>query len=599
MSRILPRLVVVVIVLAIAFMPLVAGDFTVSLINRIGITTLVVLGLVLLTGAGGITSFGQAAFVGIAAYTSGWLTTTLQLSPWLGLICALLVTGLAALIIGMLTLRLGGHFLALSTIAWGIAVPATIGNIDALGRHAGMTGIPAIHVGSLSLAEPRHIYYLIWLCVGLSFAFSFNMYRSRVGRAMRSLRGGPVLLGSIGADVYYTKIKLFLVAALLAGLAGWLYAHMYQYISPTPFGVEVGIKYLLMAVIGGLSSLSGALVGSTLVIELRNVLQPVLSLITQHAPQVSVIVFFTIFILVMEFARGGAMGLLNNWWTGSMTRNGHPRAPHDRDIMDVRARLPRQVKPEVGTKILSMEDAVKRFGGLTAVNGVDLNVYSGEIVGLVGPNGAGKTTVFNLITRTIGMTSGRLVFLGKDISRKTQRSVARMGMARTFQHVRLRGNMSLLDNVAIGAYSRAKAGVLRAGLRLNRAEERRITREARIQLDRVGLGDRVNMKVVELPLGSQRVLEIARALAADPTLLILDEPAAGLRRKEKIELVHLLRNLRDEGITILIVEHDMEFVMNLVDRLIVMNFGSKLAEGAPEFVRAHEKVRAAYLGGLE
>ncbi len=246
-----------------------------------------------------------------------------------------------------------------------------------------------------------------------------------------------------------------------------------------------------------------------------------------------------------------------------------------------------------------MSHATKRFGGLVAVNDVSFDVDAGEIVGLIGPNGAGKTTMFNLLTCTLPMTSGSATFLDHDIGRATQRAVARLGLARTFQHVKLRPQMSLLDNVALGAHARTRAGVLQAGLRLDRAEERAILAEAWRQLDRIGLADRAGDLAGSLPLGTQRILEIARALAADPVLLVLDEPAAGLRRREKQSLAALLRRLRDEGVTILIVEHDMDFVMKLVDRLVVMNFGQKLVEGAPSAVRADERVQAAYLGSVD
>jgi branched-chain amino acid transport system permease protein len=259
--------------------------------------------------------------------------------------------------------------------------------------------------------------------------------------------------------------------------------------------------------------------------------------------------------------------------------------------------LSQRAKPAKGTTVLSVRDVMKRFGGLVAVDKVSFDVQAGEIIGLIGPNGAGKSTMFNLLTRTLPMTSGQVTFLGQDISGLRQIDVACMGLARTFQHVKLRPHMSLLDNVAMGTHARVSAGVVRAGLRLNHLEERQVRQEALRQLERIGLADRAYEMAGSLPLGTQRILEIARALAADPVLLVLDEPAAGLRRQEKIALGQLLRKLRDEGVTILIVEHDMEFVMKLVDRLVVMNFGSKLIEGLPAEVRADARVQAAYLGG--
>lgn len=580
------------VVVVLALVPLLAGNFTVSLLNDIGIGALVALGLVLLTGIGGATSFGQAAFVGIAAYATAWLSTTQGLSPWIGLVFALGLTGLSALAIGLLTLRLGGHFLPLSTIAWGLSIAMLFGNVDALGRHTGLSNIPALTIGTFSLADPRAIYYLIWVLVGLAMLFSHNLLQSRPGRAIRSLRGGAILLASVGADAYRVRLTLFVTAALFAGLAGWLYAHMNRFVSPSPFDVRASIEYLLMAVAGGLGHLAGALVGSALVLILKNGLQDVLPLLTQRAGQLEAVAFATLFILLLHFARGGLMGFVRRW-THKHARSHAPREP-----MAAVAPLPHRTLPERGSPILSVTGAVKRFGGLVAVNDVSFEVKAGEIMGLIGPNGAGKSTMFNLLTCTAPMTAGQVRFLGHDIAGMPQRKVARLGLARTFQHVKLRPHMTLLDNVALGAHARTSAGVLKAGLRLDRAEERQILQEAQRQLDRIGLGDRAHELAGSLPLGTQRILEIARALAADPVLLVLDEPAAGLRRKEKMALGDLLRKLREEGVTILIVEHDMDFVMKLVDRLVVMNFGSKLVEGVPSAVRADERVQAAYLGSV-
>ncbi len=586
-----PRILMAVLLAGLVVLPLFVGSFTVSLFNEIGIGALVALGLVLLTGVGGATSFGQAAFVGVAAYASAWLTTVHGLSPWLGLPFALLLTGLSALAIGALTLRLGGHFLALSTIAWGLSISLLFGNIDALGRHTGLSGIPPVHVGGWSLLEPQAMYYLVWAVVGLAFLFRRNLLDSRPGRAIRGLRGGSTLLASVGADAYRLRLSLFVTAALLAGLAGWLYAHMNRFVSPSPFSVHASIEYLLMAVSGGLGSLAGALVGSGLVLALKNALQDILPLLTKQSGQLDAIVFSALFIALLHFARGGLMSFVRRWGRrhGLGRKAAAMRAPAQP--------LPNRTMPARGTPVLSVQGAVKRFGGLTAVNDVSFDLSAGEILGLIGPNGAGKSTMFNLLTGTTAMTSGRVQFLGRDITGMLQLEIARLGLGRTFQHVKLRPHMSLLDNVALGVHARTRPSILRAGLRLDREEERQILHEARHQLERIGLADRAHEMAGSLPLGTQRILEIARALATDPVLLVLDEPAAGLRRNEKKALGDLLRKLREEGVTILIVEHDMDFVMNLVDRLVVMNFGSKLVEGVPAAVRADERVQTAYLGG--
>jgi len=254
--------------------------------------------------------------------------------------------------------------------------------------------------------------------------------------------------------------------------------------------------------------------------------------------------------------------------------------------------------PERGTPLLRAERLLKRFGGLEAVNQVGFEVNAGEIVGLIGPNGAGKSTVFNLITGAMSCDDGKVFFLNEDITRAGQRRIAEVGIARTFQHVKLRPTMSLIDNVLRGTYMRTRAGFLAGALRLDGAEERRARFEALMQLKRVGFGSDVYGLTGNLPLGRQRILEVARALAADPALIILDEPAAGLSRPEKIALANLLQALHNEGVTVLLVEHDVEFVMALVDRIVVMDFGVKLVEGAPAAVRADPRVQEAYLGSV-
>jgi len=591
-----PRLGLGIAVALLALAPAALGNFAVALLNDIGIAALVALGLVLLTGVGGATSFGQAAFVGIAAYASAWLTTAHGVSPWLGLLFALLVTGAAALAIGALTLRLGGHFLPISTIAWGLSIAMLFGNLEALGRHTGLSNIPALRLGPWSLADARSIYYLIWVLVGLATWFAYNLLQSRTGRAIRSLRGGATLLASVGADAFRVRLTLFVTAALFAAVAGWLYAHMNRFVSPTPFDMHASIQYLLMAVAGGLGQLTGALVGAALVLVLKNGLQDLLPLLSSRGTQLEAVVFAALFILLLHHARGGLMGFVARWTRGRFAADAaasKPAAP----VAPVAA-LASRTLPQRGTPVLSVNGAVKRFGGLVAVNDVSFDVKAGEIVGLIGPNGAGKSTMFNLVTGALPMTAGQVRFLDQNITSLPQRTIARMGMARTFQHVKLRPQMSLLDNVALGAHARTHAGILAAGLGLDGHEEQQIFDEARRQLTRIGLADRAHELAGNLPLGTQRILEIARALAADPVLLVLDEPAAGLRRKEKMALGELLRRLREEGVTILIVEHDMDFVMKLVDRLVVMNFGSKLVEGPPAAVRSDTRVQAAYLGSV-
>ncbi|MGE0315787.1 MAG: ATP-binding cassette domain-containing protein [Lautropia sp.] len=588
MKRSHRRILAALAVALLAAAPLYLAPFTITLLDYIGVYALVALGLVLITGIGGLVSFGQASFVGIGAYSTAWLSTQMGLSPWLGLLLALVSTAAVATILGAATLRLQGHFLSLSTIAWGLAIYFSFGNIEGLGRFNGIPAIPPIAIGSIELTGSEQIYYLVWTILLVALLLSHNLLGSRTGRALRALRGGNTLVESLGIDAFRVKLATFVIAAVLAAISGWLYAHMNRIVSPSPFDVTMGITYLMMAMVGGAGYLLGAIVGAALITLLKNGVQDLLPAIAPGAAgQLEIVAFSALFILFLQYARNGIVPFVAQWLPQPAPEPPPAVAP-----------LARREQPAPGRTLLQVESAVRRFGGLVAVNDVSFEVRAGEILGLIGPNGAGKSTMFNLLTGALPASGGRIVFDGTDITRAPQRRIARAGVARTFQHVKLRPKMNLLDNVLLGTYARTGAGFLSGALRLDRAEEARATQEALRQLERVGLGADPYELAGNLPLGKQRVLEIARALAADPMLLVLDEPAAGLRRQEKQALAALLRALREEHLTILLVEHDMEFVMGLVDRVVVMDFGCKLCEGEPAEVRADARVQQAYLGGV-
>jgi branched-chain amino acid transport system permease protein len=560
--------------------------FWLTLGDYAGIAAIVATGIVVLTGMAGITSFGQATFMGFGAYTTALLTTQMGLSPWLSLPAALLASGVASVVIGAVTLRLSGHYLALGTIAWSVAFFYLFANLDVLGRNDGISGIPPLRLGSVALLDSQSYFPVVWIGVAAALLLTRNLLDSRVGRALRALHGGAAAAASFGVRLPGMRMLAFAYAAVLAGLAGWLYAHMQRAVNPTPFGLNASIEYLFMAVVGGMARLWGAVLGAVAVTLANDQLQDLLPRLIGGQGNYETIVFGILLVLVLQTAPAGLWPLLVDRFTrcGPVYPGGGAPLPH-------------RTLPATGTLLLQAAGLRKVFGGLVAVSDLSMELHAGEIVGLIGPNGAGKSTTFDLLTGVAPPTAGSVKFLGAPLA-KGGPGVARMGIARSFQHVKLVPSMSVLENVALGAHLRGRAGPLRALLRLDRAEEARLFAEAHSQLARVGLADHAVQPARSLALGQQRVVEIARALCLDPVLLLLDEPAAGLRHAEKLELASLLRTLRDQGVTILLVEHDMDFVMNLTDRLVVMNFGAKLAEGPAAAIGHDPAVIEAYLGSV-
>ncbi len=580
-----PRILLAVVVGVIGIAPMVAPAFYVTLLNYIGLYSLVALGLVLLTGVAGQTSFGQAAFVGLGAYTTAVLTTQYGMSPWFTLIIALAITLAVGYLLGIITLSMGGHYLPLATIAWGISLYFLMGTIESLGGFTGITGVPAVTLFGFTLEKEGEFYYFIWIVVLAALWCIANLLDSRPGRAIRALKQGSTMVEAFGIHPGRTKTAAFVIAALLACLSGWLYAHLQRFVNPTPFGINQGIEYLFMAVVGGAVSVWGAVLGAALVTLLKTWLQDLLPKLIGEAGQFEIIVFGVLLVLLLQYARDGLLPYLQRFV---------PTPP--RKLPAAGDRLPHRAMPAAGAAVLDVNAARKTFGGLVAVNDVTFNVNGHEVVGLIGPNGAGKSTCFNLISGALEASAGSIKFMGTELIGQSASDIAKLGLGRTFQHVKLVGTMTVVENVALGAYLRGSKGIIASSLRLNTADEAAALAEAMRQLERVGLASHAHDAANSLPLGKQRIVEIARALASDPILLLLDEPAAGLRYAEKQQLAALIKSLKGQGMTVLLVEHDMDFVMGLVDRLVVLNFGQKLAQGLPEAVQADPAVREAYLG---
>src|SRR6218665_2644109 len=486
-----------------------------------------------------------------------WLAGAVGMAglPWVGLALGLALTTVLAWGLGAVTLRLSGHYLPLCTIAWGLSLSYLFGNMSFLGGQTGITGVPPLVLGGLSLAAPRAIGLLIWALLLLALWLLHNLLDSRAGRAIPALKGARVMAESMGVDTARYRIRLFVLAALLAALSGWLYAHLQRFVSPTPFNLHIGIEYLFMAVVGGAGHLGGAVLGATLITLLKEKLQDWLPSLLGSSGNFELIVFGLLMVLVLQRFADGLWPMLERLGQRCLRR----AAPRAMRPAANPAALTQRTLPPPGTVLLQARNITKRFGGLLANDAVSMDVRAGQVHALIGPNGAGKSSFFNIISAL--------------------------------------GQRSVLENVALGAHLRARGGWLMAMLRLDRAQEAALLAEAQRQIERCGLAAHADAPVASLALGQQRIVEIARALAGQPALLLLDEPAAGLRHLEKQALAQLLRQLRAEGLGLVVVEHDMEFVMQLADHITVLDFGCVIAEGNAQQVQRNPQVLAAYLGG--
>lgn len=575
-----------VIAAMVAVLLLTASTYYVGLVAVVGVNAIVVMGLAFVMATGQL-SLGHAAFLGLGAYGSALLTLRYGVPVLLAIPVATAMCALVGYVLAKLTLQLKGHYLPLATLAYGMAISVCfVAAVDVTGGASGLTGVAPLSFLGYAL-DTRATAVLIWIVVALLVVGYKRMYRGRVGRVARALKSNAVMVSAFGANVPATRTRIFVLSAALAGLAGTLYACYMQFLSPSTFSLVGSINLLIMAVLGGVAGPLGAILGAAAFMLIELGAQYAIAKVFELPGQVETMLFGALLIVMLLKWPSGLLSLVRG-------QSGGTSIPAARQGQG--AALAGTSRRKCAPAQLVATNVVKQFGGLTALADVSVAIPSGRITGLIGPNGAGKSTLFNVLTHVFPATSGTVTLNGSPLP-ETSREVVRRGIARTFQHVQLVQELDVLQNVLIGGYINGRAGLVAAALGLDRNEETALVAQALTVLRRVGLIDVAGIRVSELPLGSQRLVEVARALMARPSVLLLDEPAAGLRAPEKERLSRLLKSLRDEdGMTVLIVEHDMELVMGCADYLFVLNFGKVLAQGCPDDVQRNPDVINAYLG---
>ena len=553
------------------------SNFLLYLATQAGVYMIVALALNFLTGYAGQVSLGHGALVAIGAYSTAILMIDEKLSFWIAAPLAMVIASGAGAVMALPAFRLSTWYFALITLTFAQVVDELLVEWRGLTRgFDGIIGIPPPSVFGHSLTLGG-IYIAVVAAVVLQFVLIRNLVRSRLGRAMVAARDNPLSAIASGVSLVRLKMFAFVLSAAMAGLGGAFYAVQKTVLTTDDFAADFSIFFLLIVVVGGAGRLWGPVVGTLvffLVPELLGALQ-----------SWRVLVYGVALLVLMLFAPRGIVGQFEMFW---------------------RRRRPRPVPRGSGEidrfhhdgAILSIEDVTKRFGGVLALNGANLHAAKGLTHALVGPNGSGKTTLLNIISGYYGVDSGAITLGGGSLRGLRPHRVARLGVGRTFQTPKLLNHETVLDNVLLGSFARERATALEIALRLPRAraEALMLRNEALYYLNFVGLSEKADMLAGEVPHGQQRLLEIARALAARPKALLLDEPAAGLSLSELDRLGQLIRDIAEQGTTIVIVEHHLELVADICQSVSVLDRGKVLIEGSPTDVFSHPEVIAAYVG---